>query len=247
MRKKHLRALSKILLSFLFASIVSLNSDAVFASSADFSGTWDSNWGEMVFEQTGGNVTGTYATSNGKIFGTIQGNVLEGYWTQSTAGQRCTTEKQGRYHWGRIRFVLDKSGNFTGSWGYCENTPSSGGWSGTRREGSVLGKANENAHSFIAGEWKSNWGNMAFEQTGNEVTGTYATSNGKIFGTLRENMLEGYWTQSSAGRKCATQKYGSYYWGRIKFAFDNQNNSFSGDWGYCESTPSSGGWSGTRK
>jgi hypothetical protein len=87
----------------------------------------------MVFEQSGNNVTGNYATSNGKIFGTLDGNILEGYWTQSSAGQKCPAQKYGSYYWGRIRFVFDPNGHFSGNWGYCENSPSEGGWSGTRK------------------------------------------------------------------------------------------------------------------
>jgi len=102
-------------------------------SSSAISGTWNSNWGEMVFKQSGNSITGTYATSNGKVYGTINGNILEGYWTQSSAGKKCSTQKYGSYYWGRIKFVFDKNEHFSGNWGYCNNTPSSGGWSGKKR------------------------------------------------------------------------------------------------------------------
>ena len=247
MRKNYINKFIKYLLLFMFIFIISSNSDTAFANLMNITGTWDSNWGKMVFEQTGNNVTGTYATSNGKIFGKLNGNILEGYWTQSSAGQKCSTQKYGSFFWGRIRFEFDQTNHFSGSWGYCEALPSSGGWSGTKQKNAVITGKNKNVYSVIAGTWDSNWGKMVFEQTGNNVTGTYATSNGKIFGKLNGNILEGYWTQSSAGQKCSTQKYGSFFWGRIRFVFDHQNNHFSGNWGYCENAPSSGGWSGTRK
>ena len=135
MRKIYLNKFMKYLLLSISIFIISSNSDTAFANSMNITGTWDSNWGRMVFEQTGNNVTGTYATSNGKIFGTFHGNILEGYWTQSSAGKKCSTQKYDSFYWGRISFVFDHQNNhFSGSWGYCEDTPSSGGWSGTKQK-----------------------------------------------------------------------------------------------------------------
>ena len=80
----------------------------------------------MEIKQSGENVTGTYATSNGKIFGTLKGNILESYWVQSKANKRCSTMKYDSNYWGRLRFEFDRTGHLKGNWGYCDNEPTSG-------------------------------------------------------------------------------------------------------------------------
>lgn len=103
----------------------------------------------------------------------------------------------------------------------------------------------QSSDNDIQGKWQSNWGEMSLQQSGNNITGTYAASNGKIYGVLNGIILTGFWTQDSAGQSCSTAKYGSHYWGRIKFKFD-QGKQFSGAWGYCDAPPTSGGWTGKR-
>ena len=92
----------------------------------------------------------------------------------------------------------------------------------------------------VAGRWKSTEGNWAdFTQKGRKVEGTYGLKNGKIYGTFTGNVLNGYWVQSSSGQKCSTPKYGSYYWGRVRFEY--KNGKLEGYWSYCGAKPS-GSW-----
>ncbi len=111
--------------------------------------------------------------------------------------------------------------------------------------GGLLSNLQSSSDNDIQGKWQSNWGEMVLQQSGNKITGTYATSNGKVYGVLNGNTLTGFWTQDSSGRACSTVKYGTRYWGRIQFDFD-QGKRFSGKWGYCEAPPTGGGWTGTR-
>ncbi|WP_456322146.1 hypothetical protein [Hydrogenimonas sp.] len=83
-------------------------------------GLWSkSDFGRIVFAQKGRKVKGSYDYKNGKIYGTLIGNVLNGYWVQSSSGQRCSTPKYGSYYWGGVRFVY-KNGKLVGKWGYCD-------------------------------------------------------------------------------------------------------------------------------
>jgi hypothetical protein len=45
--------------------------------------------------------------------------------------------------------------------------------------------------------------------------------------------------------KCATKRGGTWYWGRVEFAFNPGVDAYDGKWGYCDEAPERG-WSGTR-
>ncbi|MDM7935457.1 MAG: hypothetical protein QUS08_08740, partial [Methanothrix sp.] len=46
----------------------------------DWTGTWSTNWGEMVLQQSGDDVSGHYAHDQGRIQGTVSGGRLVGTW-----------------------------------------------------------------------------------------------------------------------------------------------------------------------
>lgn len=106
------------------------NAAAAAGAKTDISGRWKTSEGEMTLVQQGASVTGRYSSDNGEIAGQMSGNVLEGWWIEDSANERCATAKNGRHHWGRIRYVFD-GGKFTGQWSYCDK-PLGGGWSGER-------------------------------------------------------------------------------------------------------------------
>jgi hypothetical protein len=62
--------------------------------------------------------------------GVLNRNVFDGYWIEDASGQRCQQPMNGRYFWGRLRFVFEGD-RFSGQWGYCNAEPSSS-WTGTR-------------------------------------------------------------------------------------------------------------------
>lgn len=96
------------------------------------SGKWRSSEGEVTLVQSGRAVSGSYTSDGGEIVGEMNGNVLEGYWIENGSSERCATAKNGRHHWGRIRWVFE-SGKFTGNWSYCDKPVTGGGnWSGER-------------------------------------------------------------------------------------------------------------------
>jgi hypothetical protein len=92
--------------------------------------------------------------------------------------------------------------------------------------------------------YSTNWGNVTFQRQGAPLIGTYPTDDGRIVGTLRDQVLSGYWTESSSSRECASDRDGTRYWGRLELRFNVDHSFFSGPWGYCDGM-SDGTWSGT--
>ena len=208
-------------------------------------GGWDTSEGQMTFQQQGSSVTATYTQDNGRIEGTMTGNVLEGYWSEDGSAQRCDTAINGRYHWGQIRFVFNGDA-FEGVWSYCGEEPTRP-WTGTRLSGgggSVVTPIAPTLSVGIAGAWNTSWGIMPLTLNGSTVTGYYSNETQRIDGTLVGNTLDGYWSKDSAGQRCDTPyNDGRYYWGRIRFVFEG--NSFQGVWGYCGEEPTRS-WTGNR-
>lgn len=94
---------------------------------------WKTNIAELTLNQSGNQVSGAYSSDGGEIVGEMRGNVLEGFWIENSSNTRCATARNGRYHWGRIRWVFDGN-RFAGSWSYCDSpVPKSGNaWTGER-------------------------------------------------------------------------------------------------------------------
>ncbi len=116
------------ILAVVMAAVMAMTAMCVCASAATYSwtGTWHTEWGDMKLTQNGSKVTGTYEHISGTISGTVSGNVLSGIWTQ-TNGK------------GKFKFVMSSDGkSFTGSYGYNDNEPTSGGWNGTRDKATVI-------------------------------------------------------------------------------------------------------------
>ncbi|MEZ5345083.1 MAG: tetratricopeptide repeat protein [Pyrinomonadaceae bacterium] len=100
--------------------------------SINVSGNWKhSSSGTLTLRQTGNQVTGTYPGDNGRIVGTVSGNVVTGYWIENNSGVKCSTKRDGSYHWGRIRWEFSGD-KFSGKWFYCEKTTDGTAWTGTR-------------------------------------------------------------------------------------------------------------------
>ena len=83
-------------LSLVLALVLALGIFTFPALAAEYSwtGTWDvpGSWGTMTLTQNGNNVTGTYTHQQGKISGTVSGNVLSGTWEQPGNNRKGTLE-----------------------------------------------------------------------------------------------------------------------------------------------------------
>jgi hypothetical protein len=93
-------------------------------------GEWQTDFGMMSLDRSSTMVEGRYEHNNGKITGTLERNILRGFWFQDRADMRCERTKHGTHYWGRLKFVFTGRG-FSGSWGYCENRPNAD-WNGRR-------------------------------------------------------------------------------------------------------------------
>lgn len=106
-------------------------STSIKQTQVSIAGVWNSSEGTITFQQSGSRVSATYTQDNGVLEGKMSGDVLMGYWIEDGSNRRCDTALNGRYHWGKIRFVFDGS-SFSGLWSYCDDEPSYT-WTGNRR------------------------------------------------------------------------------------------------------------------
>lgn len=90
--------------------------------------------------------------------------------------------------------------------------------------------------------WTSSEGRLTLHYDGRNFNGNYDNDGGRVSGTRKENILEGYWGEDSSGTRCSTERLNTYYWGKIRWEFNG--NSFSGKYSYCDNDWS-GSWNGT--
>lgn len=131
----HARALSREEITTVARQGASAPQSASTGPAYNVAGRWRTSEGEMTLTQQGGSVRGNYTNDGGEVVGQMSGNVLEGFWIENGSSERCATAKNGRFHWGRIRYVFE-GGKFTGQWSYCDK-PLSGAWTGERIGGVV--------------------------------------------------------------------------------------------------------------
>jgi len=209
-------------------------------AAAQAAGQWSTSEGAMTLNQSGPQVNGRYDQDNGEIVGLMRGNTLEGYWSEDGSAQRCSSPVNGRYHWGRIRFVFS-GGGFRGEWGYCDSA-FSGNWTG-ERSGRAGGSHGGSRGASVAGRWSTSEGAMTLNQSGPQVNGRYDQDNGVFVGVMQGTALDGYWVELCSAEGCPRPMNGRYHWGRIRFVCSG--GRFRGEWGYCNSA-FSGGWTGQR-
>jgi hypothetical protein len=103
------------------------------ASESNVAGKWKTTEGELTLIQSGNQINGKYTSDGGEIVGEMRGNVLEGFWIENGSSQRCASPKNGRHHWGRIRWSFEAD-KFIGTWSYCNSSPPEKGnnWNGDR-------------------------------------------------------------------------------------------------------------------
>jgi hypothetical protein len=86
----------------------------------NISGLYTTDFNDMLLVQVGSKVTGTYQYADGRVEGTLSGNILKGMWYQNNGK-------------GRFEFVFDSdAGAFKGKWGY-DDAALSGHWDGRKK------------------------------------------------------------------------------------------------------------------
>ena len=98
----------------------------------------------------------------------------------------------------------------------------------------------ETDYSFV-GEWTSNWGDMKFERSGDQIIGEYTHDKGKLVGVVNGDVFIGTWSESPSYT-------GPNDAGDVELKLSPDGNSFTGNWRYgSEGATWSGGWTGQRK
>ncbi len=98
----------------------------------------------------------------------------------------------------------------------------------------ILFSAPTPAANLDGSTWNTDYGIMQFTQSGNSVTGTYASDNGELTGTLEGQDLKGWWSEAGNEKECGP---GNAWSGPLVFHFAGDWMSFKGDWGYCPLSP----------
>lgn len=188
-------------------------------------GVYKTDFNNMILTRRGNSVGGNYKHMDGKISGTLVGNVLTGTWHQSNGE-------------GKLIFVFAPDfSSFTGKWSYNNETPSSQ-WNGEKIGAGSGSTGNTSANSAntstrkLFGTFNSDFNKLTVQQSGNKVSGNYEYSNGRIEGTLNGNVLTGWWYQDNGK-------------GKFRFVFNSDFSAFKGKWGYNDAEPS-GQWNGSK-
>jgi len=108
--------------------------------------------------------------------------------------------------------------------------------SGTTASGFVV-KKNDCSYE---GDWTSNWGDMTFTVTGNDVTAEYTHDQGKIVGKLNGNILVGTWSEAPSYAPSNDA-------GDVELELNADCTSLAGNWRFGSDGAWNGDWVGTRK
>jgi hypothetical protein len=102
-------------------------------------------------------------------------------------------------------------------------------------------------YDTVVGVWETTLGGVVVNlQTEGEGTYPSGTLTSHVYFEFEDShTINGYWVQPVPNLLCATEQHGSFYWGRIRWTFDETFNSFTGTFSSCDEPPS-GEWNGTR-
>ena len=91
-------------------------------------GRWSSEFGTLKIwsNHQAKELIGVYINTktdqlDGLINGTLDGDLLSGYWIQQTSQRRCAEQTFETLFWGRLELSFDSDDAFSGRWGYCDD------------------------------------------------------------------------------------------------------------------------------
>ncbi|NGP88237.1 hypothetical protein [Fodinibius halophilus] len=191
----------------------------------DFSGKWDTDFGELRLHQFDKYVVGDYA-DQGIMLGKVKENCVSGIFTN---GDRS----------GIFRFNAPQFGQFNGEWAW-HGDPLSGSWNGSRTSKSVTQLSNftrdgsktqiiDNNRTVYDGTYDSSYGEIKLLARDLFLVGDYA-SRGVFAGIWDGNSYVGIFTNEDET-------------GWFDFSFYSSNGTFdSGSWGWIGKS-GRGSWS----
>lgn len=160
-------------------ALLALCAPAHAQSAPDFSGTWETDYGDLRLVREGVLYRGSYGSAGTSVIvGTLSGRKLEFRYTE--VGAR-----------GEGWFELAADGkSFQGKW-RPDGQESWASWSGTRKPPAKQPKT-------FSGLFETRYGRIRLEQTGQSVAGLYryAGSWGRIKGKVKEGRLEFEWREA---------------------------------------------------
>jgi hypothetical protein len=219
-------------------------------ASGSVPGVWQTDFGVITIGTDGYGTYDDFGEPSHITFTHTDPQTIDGYWVEQSSQRECDTEMNGSRHWGRLHVVFDPAFNtFRGVWGYCNDEPSTG-WSGFRTDQQPAAAPTSTPaprwDNFM-GTWNTSYGVIELDGSG---VATYPGPEPSVpshmyFQQDDAHTISGYWVQPGSSVKCSAERYGSYYWGRIRWTFDENFAKFTGLWAYCEDEPN-GYWGGDR-
>lgn len=194
----------------------------------EWTGAWDTSYGELRLVQVSDNVYGDYNDGNGTIEGKLDKNnrILTGYFYNAKA------KKEGDF-----TFIRWNGNSFKGSWNWYNSTEKAE-WNGTKSSSAFpslkyYGKFNE---PVWTGGWDTNFGPITLRQNGSSVTGDYTNADGWIRASYHPptRTLSGIFFNRRANKK-----------GQFEFFLEKNDKYFSGKWSWLNNE-SGGKWNGKR-
>jgi len=195
-------------------------------ASGAWGGTWSTKWGDMVLSQNGNQVTGTYSHDSGRITGTVSGDKLTAWWSESPSYSPPNDAGDVELTMGPEHQTITGRWRYGSSGSWYEND-----WTGTRKGLLKMNfEADPAAPCGWSGTWNFDWSNaLQLTQSGNRVTGSYKPSGwnytGYIDGTLSGSTLSGTWVEEDQT-------------GRIEWTMSADCNSFTGRYTHSMSASS---------
>ena len=102
----------------------------------DVIGTWKTaKRGDMRIYRYGDTIAGWYENDGGEILGKLTNeHTIEGKWVENDSKRTCDTDVYDRNNWGNLLIEFNQDfTQFDATWGYCNDEPQKGTWSGKRK------------------------------------------------------------------------------------------------------------------
>ncbi|MFW5700143.1 MAG: hypothetical protein ACOCWM_00500 [Cyclobacteriaceae bacterium] len=194
----------------------------------NWTGTWDTSYGELRLVQIGDIVYGDY--NNGE--GTIDGKLNKKFGILNGEFYNEKAKKTGKF-----TFILWNGDSFKGSWNWF-NSSLKEDWSGTKTssEYPILLYYGKFDDSVWTGTWETDFGPITLNQFGSRVNGDYIDANGWIRASYHKpsRILSGIFFNKNSNRT-----------GRFEFFLEKFDKSFTGKWSWDELEPTSK-WNGKK-